>query len=64
MSGMIRYPYSAELTEFRFPDRVQDRLHRNDVLKRYQGFNENIKLGRLAERNGKWYLLGKGLGIF
>ena len=43
MPDLIRHPEHTEITEFRLPDRAQNRLHRNDVLKVCQTFYQTIK---------------------
>ena len=44
MPDLIQHPEHTEITEFRLPDRVKDRLHRNDTLMRCQNFYETITL--------------------
>jgi hypothetical protein len=42
MPGRIRHPEDTEITGFQIPDRVQDRLHRNDTIMGSQTFYETI----------------------
>ena len=44
MPDLIRYPQHTEITGFQLPDRVQDRLRRNDDLKEFQTLYETINI--------------------
>jgi len=54
MKGLLRnsifFVLHAEIIGFRLPDRVQDRLHRNNALKGFQAFYETVKSNH-ANRN-------------